>query len=95
MTHDRDGRDDLVTAAYPCYVDVDVVLATGSVVGVPKIGPGACCGLAFGGAMTQRLGLQTPFRSHCVRLLSDSLGICDSPPDHLGLRSLPFHCGAD
>lgn len=90
VVYDRPG-------AGPCYVDADVTLAivTGSVVGVPKIGPDACFGLVFGGAMRQRLGLQTPFRSLRVRFPSGFLGTCDSPPGHLGLRNPPFLFGTD
>jgi hypothetical protein len=92
---DYDGFNGPVMAADPCYVDADVALAIGSVVGVPRIGPDAYCGLAFGGAMIQRLGPQTPFRSPHVRFLSGPLDICDSPLNHLDLRSLPFLSGAD
>jgi len=75
-------------------LDADVALAIGTV-GVPRIGPDTCYGLAFGGAMIQRLGLQTPFRSRHDRFLLGSLDTCDSPLDHLDLRSLPFLSGAD
>ena len=75
--------------AGPCYVVADVVPAIGTGGVARKIGP------VFGGAMIQRLGLRTPFRSHHVRFLSGSLGICDSPLDHLDLRSLPLLSGAD
>lgn len=75
--------------------DADAALETGSgsVGGVPRTDPDACCGLASGGAMIQQLALQTPSRTHQVHFLSDSLDICESPLNRLDLRSQPFLSG--
>ena len=75
--------------ADPQHADANVATGTGSVVGVPGIGPDACCDLAFGGAMIQQLGLQIPSGSHHVRFLLGCLDICESPLNHLDLRSHP------